>query len=452
MRVAVEETRMARNVLLLSLDTLRADRMGCYGHYRNTSPHLDELAELGVLFETCVSPFIPTFPAHTTMLSGRDPFDHRVIGQHTADDAPVCHEDVPLLAQRLSAAGYHTAAADNLGRWFKRGFEEYRGYHWDHDITQPWRKAEAVNGAIVPLLHDCLDRDQPWFLYGHYWDPHTPYLPPAPFDRMFYHGDEKDPNNHSADRMWETYDALKNYFRSWMGGVTDIDFPAAQYDAEIAYLDASLQHLWEAMDALEVWDDTLVIITADHGEELTEHEMWYDHHGLYETNLHVPLILLGPDFPEGEQLGGLVTLQDIVPTVLDWCGVDADPPLPGKSLLPLIEDLSDTGTTGETYLLESTWMKKYGWRTNEWKLIIDLEDPHHHTPPVELYHLPTDPMEQHNLADERPESVTALRARCEAHRERRIGETGQPDPLLATGLAIRQIGNPEAAVPEDKQQ
>ncbi|MCC7494648.1 MAG: sulfatase [Fimbriimonadaceae bacterium] len=437
------------NVLLLSLDTLRADRLGCYGYWRNTSPHLDALAEQGVLFETCIAPFIPTFPAHTTFLSGQDVFAHRVIGQHGGPQDPVCDESVPLLAERLRDAGWYTAAADNLGRWFQRGFERYQGYQWERDTKVPWRKAEAVNGAALPVLRECLEQDKPWFCFLHYWDPHTPYLPPPPFDRMFYSGDEKDPHNHSADRMWSEYDALRDYFRSWMPGVTDIEFPAAQYDAEIAYMDSCLQHLWQFLEDEGCFQDTLVMITADHGEELTEHEMWYDHHGLYDTNLHVPLIMLHPELPADERLGGMVTHLDLVPTVLDACGLAVGDELPGRSLLPLVEAGADTGSVGETYLIESTWMKKYGWRTNEWKLIIDIEDPHHGTPPVELYHLPTDPDEQQNLAATHPEIVTALRTRCEAHRERRVAATGRPDPLLAAGIAIRKIGNPEAAVPED---
>ncbi len=441
---------LPRNLLLFSLDTLRADRLGCYGHYRNTSPHLDQVADGGVLFETCLAPVIPTFPAHTTMFTGRDTFDHRIVGQHSGDGAPVCGEGCLSLAQRLSDAGWFCAAADNLGRWFKRGFEWYEGYAWSTAPTEPWRKGEAVNQTAFRALDACLDQDRPWFLYCHYWDPHTPYLPPPPFDRMFYAGDEKDPDNPSARRMWATYEALRDYFASWMPGVTDLEFPNAQYDAAVAYQDACLQHLWARLDEHDLWSDTLVVITADHGEELDEHEMWYDHHGLYETNLHVPLILVHPTLGAGERRGGLVTHYDIVPTVLEALGLPGDDELPGASLLPLIESGWDAGTCDEVYLCESTWLKKYGWRTAEWKLIIDLEDPHHGTPPVELYNLSTDPGEQNNLADERPEIVTALRARCEAHRARRMAETGLGDPLDAVELAHRKIGDPRAAVPVEK--
>lgn len=439
-----------RNLLLFSLDTLRADHLGCYGHVRRTSPHLDAVAAGGVQFETCLAPVIPTFPAHTTIFTGQDVFAHRIVGQHSGDGAPVCDERMPLLAERLRDGGFFCAAADNLGRWFRRGFEWYEGYAWEREPTVPWRKGEAVNQTARRAIRACAEQARPWFCYLHYWDPHTPYLPPPPFDRMFYAGDEKDPRHHSADKMWATYDALKDYFASWMPGARDLEFPNAQYDAAVAYLDSCLQHIWALLDELDLWRDTLVVITADHGEELDEHEMWYDHHGLYETNLHVPLILVHSSLGAGTRRKGMVCHRDIVPTVLDALGLPPDAGLPGSSLLPLIHSGSDSGTLDELYLCESTWLKKYGWRTAEWKLIIDIEDPHHGTPPVELYHLPSDPGERRNLAAERPEVVAELRARCEAHRAQRIAETGQPDPLEAVGLAHRKIGSPQAAVPEDR--
>lgn len=427
------------NILLVSLDTVRADHLGCYGYRRATSPHLDRLAGEGVVFETCLAPHIPTYPAHTTLFSGTDVFAHRIVGQHRGDGAPTCADELPLLAERLQAAGYFTAAADNLGRWFRRGFSEYRQYAWDKPPRGPWRKAEAVTQAALAALDDCLAQDRPWLLFVHYWDAHTPYLPPPPFDRMFYSGDECDPANHGAERMWATYDALRDYFRSWLGELTDIDFPAAQYDAALAYQDACLQHLWSRLRASGQLDRTLLAVTADHGEELTEHDMWYDHHGLYETNLHVPLILRHGDLPRGERRGGMVTHLDLAPTLLDLAGVPPDGHLRGAGLRPLLDTGDDSGTTKEVYLTESTWMKKYGWRTPRYKLIVDLEDPHHHTPPVELYDLDADPGEQHNLAVERPDLVVALRADCERHRAQRLADTGRADPLDEVDLAFRRL-------------
>src|SRR5690348_1165815 len=126
------------------------------------------------------------------MLTGRDVFAHGIVshaGQRELDTA------VPLLAELVAARGVQTAAVDNLGKWFQRGFDPYRPYSWEKDPRSPWRKAEAVNAPTLAALDECAASGRPFFLFAHYWDPHTPYLPPPPFDRMFYAGDELDPNH-----------------------------------------------------------------------------------------------------------------------------------------------------------------------------------------------------------------------------------------------------------------
>lgn len=134
---------------MISLDTLRADHMSCYGYPRLTSPHLDRLAAQGSLFRTCIAPHIPTHPGHTTVFTGQDVFGHQIVahsGQVELDPS------VPLLAERLRDAGYFTAAADNLGRWFPRGFALYEPYSWKPDAKGRWPKAEAVNAAADKVL------------------------------------------------------------------------------------------------------------------------------------------------------------------------------------------------------------------------------------------------------------------------------------------------------------
>ena len=172
------------HVLLIAVDTLRADHLGCYGYTRPTSPHLDRLAAGGALFLDCVSPHIPTHPAFTTLHTGRDVFGHGVVA-HAGATEP---DEVPTLAELLSARGVFTAAVDNLGRWFTRGFELSRSYEWEKPPRGAWRKAEAVNAQALPALNACAASDRPFLLFVHYWDPHTPYLPPPPFDRIFYEG------------------------------------------------------------------------------------------------------------------------------------------------------------------------------------------------------------------------------------------------------------------------
>jgi arylsulfatase A-like enzyme len=441
------------NVILICIDTLRADHLSCYGYPRLTSPHIDRLAGQGTLFNQMFAESIPTHPSHTTMFTGKDVFSHQVLCQGSSKVE--LDPGIPTLAERLRRSGYRTGAADNLNRWFSRGFDLYETYSWEKDPTQPWRKAEAVNAVALPLLDRLAKGKRPFFMFVHYWDPHTPYLPPSPFTRMFYsrRRDERAKSHKTMAPVWKRYEALKHYFAQWLGGmgaVTDADYVDALYDAEIAYCDASLAELLARVDELGVAGDTLVLLTSDHGETLHEHEgCWYDHHGLYETNLRIPLILRCPGrLPAGLRLNGLVRTRDIAPTVLDLLGFKKGAGgTDSRSLLPLIRSRSHRGTSGELYLTECTWMKKRGWKTRDWKLIVAMEDPFG-LPPVELYDLRRDPGETRNLADERPGVVARLRRRMEAHVARRMRETGAPDPHSCQDITLRQIG--KMAAPDNR--
>jgi arylsulfatase A-like enzyme len=180
---------------------------------------------------------------------------------------------------------------------------------------------------------------------------------------------------------------------------------------------------------------------------MDEHEMWFDHHGLYDTNLHVPLILRLPEATaRGKRVRGMVRLLDVTPTILDAVGLGEESRalgMQGQSLLPLARGRSRRGSCDTLYLTECTWMRKRGLRTREWKLITALEPDIHDRPPVELYHLPTDPGEQRNLGLDRPEVVEELCAKLHRWVARRKRETGNPDPLDRQEITLRQIGKPE---------
>ncbi|CEK18976.1 arylsulfatase A family protein [Chthonomonas calidirosea] len=441
------------NVILISLDTTRADHLSCYGYHRKTSPHLDQIAAEGVLFTDFFSPHIPTFPGHTTMMTGKDIYAHQITSQATQ---PEPAQGVRMLAEILREQGFFTAAADNLGRWFARGFEYIEPYGWDTSNRNELRKGEAVLAAALRVLTRAANQDEPFFLFFHFWDPHTPYLPPPPFSRMFYAGDEKAPNNPSMDAVWE-FEAFNRYFAEWMPDVTDIEFPKAQYDAEIAYLDTCLAHLMTHLDALGLSEDTCLVITADHGEELDEHGCWFDHHGLYDTNVHIPLILRCPALlPAGVRIGGLTQMLDLAPTILDILGLSdlaEREGMMGRSLIPLIHSPSSTqrGTTDWIHLTENTWMKKRGIRTATWKLIVPLEIPDlHGRSEIELYDLTNDPGELTNVANTYPEVTEQLKAKLESWVARRVEETGLPDPLPIQPIPLRRIGRMDAALPRDK--
>jgi arylsulfatase A-like enzyme len=194
------------------------------------------------------------------------------------------------------------------------------------------------------------------------------------------------------------------------------------------------------LSAFDVERDTLVIVTADHGEELDDHGCWFDHHGLYDTNVRVPLLLR---FPDGRGAGrgypSLVGVLDLAPTVLDTLGLGElalEHGMPGRSLLP-VADGGPIPPLDAVYLTECTWMRKRGWRTPEWKLIRALEPDIYGKPPVELYELRADSAEQRNVADARPEVAASLTADMDAWIARRLAETGLPDPIVDQADALR---------------
>lgn len=433
------------NLVLISLDTLRADRLRCYGHHRLTSPNIDRVASEGALFESHYSPHIPTYPGHTTMMTGRDVYAHQVTCQ---SQAYLPTPGVPMLAEILKTAGYYTSAADNLGKWFTRGFDVYESYTWDTSLPEGWRKAEAVNETAMRVLRSAAAQSAPFFVFLHYWDAHTPYLPPRPFHRLFYTGDETSPENRSMDQVWAC-EEFRDYFREWMPDVTDIEFPKAQYDAEIAYMDTCLGHILNLLDDLRLSDDTLLVMTADHGEEFDEHGCWFDHHGLYETNTRIPLILRLPGaIRPGVRVPGLTRMTDLTPTIVDYLEVPTpDMVFDGRSLRPLIEDpqAATSGICEAIHLTENTWMKKRGIRTREWKLIRALEPDLHGFAPIELYDMTHDPAERDNRAADRPDVVDALSEQMDRHIAARVAAADLPDPLPLQPIPLRRIGKAPAA-------
>ncbi len=427
------------NVVLIALDTQRADHLGCYGYGKRTSPFIDSIARRGVLFERCYAPNIPTHPSFTTMLTGKEAIAHDIV--NIGGGVPIA-EGVRLLPEILQEHGYATAAVDSMGRHFSRGFDEYLTYEWDRSDPTVLRKAETVNEKALPVIERLRGQSQPFFLFLHYWDPHTPYLPPPPYTRKFYPKDRDpyDPNNHSMDEAW-TWEAFKWYFHAWMPGVTDSEYVINLYDGETAYMDRNLRPIFEALAPIE--QETLVIITADHGEILDEQLGFFDHHGLYEGDVHVPLIMLWPGkLPRGRRVPGFVQNVDLAPTILDLAGIPDRDGMEGLSLVPTIFGVRD-GNYDELYFSEATWEVKRAVRSGRWKLIDSIEPDPHGRPMQELFDLEADPAEQRNVAEAHPEQVRELKSRLDAWVERRLAETGRDvDPVRAQGACATQIGTP----------
>jgi len=413
------------NVLMIALDSLRADHMSLFGYGRLTTPHIDRFARAGVVFEDAFSPHIPTTPAFANLLTGRDCFGTGIVSLR--DEGPI---RARTLAQVLVAEGYATSCVGFRAPPVTQGFETCLDYAaWGSWAERPIPKAERLAEVAVPELRRLAGCGRPFFLMLRYMDAHSPYLPPPPFDRIFYGGNEFDPANKSMEAVL-AFKPMRDYFGIWMRpGVTDKDYVIAQYDGAIAYMDACVGNILALASALDLDGNTLFVLFADHGESLYEHGCYFDHHGLYECTLRVPLVFRMPGrLPARLRLRGNCLLEDVAPTVLDVLGVRAEAALDGQSLLP---QMKGRLPTAEFYITECTWMRKHGWRTPEWKLIHALEPDFHFKPEVELYNLIEDPQESENLALKEPEVAAFLEKRMADWIARREDETGVANPMWA---------------------
>lgn len=427
------------NIVFIALDTQRADHMGCYGYPLPTTPLLDSIAARGVLFDRCYAPNIPTHPSFTTMFTGKEAITHDIV--NIGGRVPI-RPNIRLLPEILQEAGWKTAAVDTMERHFSRGYDEYFIPQWDRSDPLSLRRAEHVTEPALDFVHQLGKGSQPFFLFLHYWDPHTPYLPPPPYRGMFYPADRDpyDPGNHSMDPAWQD-DMFKWYYHDWMPGVTDSTYVNALYDAETRYMDDQLQRLFAALEPLQ--SETLVLVTADHGEILDEQLGFYDHHGLYEGNVRVPLFLYWPgQLPAGKRVPGFVQNLDFVPTLLEMAGLPDTDGAEGRSLLPCIRGERE-GNYDEIYLSEATWQVKRSLLNQRYKYIHSYEPDSHGRPLQELFDMQADPNEQQNLATELPEVAQEMKGRIDAWVARRLAETGRSvDPVVQQGRCGTSIGTP----------
>ncbi len=428
------------NILLISVDSLGAKHLGCYGYQRATSPHMDALASEGVLSERLICPAIPTLPSYTTLYTGQHPITHNIVS-HPCDNE--LDREAPFLPWHFLRAGYTTCAVDSLMRtrlWFGRGYEFYIDPSLRHTMLYLAMTCEDLNARAIPWLR--AHASEPFFLFIHYWDPHWPFNPPESYRELFYQGNPTDPDNHSLDAWWE-YPmgaiARDTWLRTANGLVTDAEYVVALYDQEIRYLDDGVGELIAALDELGLAENTLVILTADHGESMIEHGIFFDHHGLYDCTLHVPLIARWPGrLPSGVHLPHTLQVSDIAPTLLDAAGLSIPTAMEGRSFWRLLTGEEQVGGHDRVISLECTWQAKWSLRTDHYKFILARQPDLYSNPPRELYDLVADPQEEHNIVAERLEVAAAMEADLEGWIADRLQALGrQEDPLLAHGVSLR---------------
>ncbi|MCA9940508.1 MAG: sulfatase [Anaerolineales bacterium] len=433
------------NVMLIVIDALRADHLGCYGYSHATSPTLDALAADGVLGENLFAPAIPTQPSFTTLYTGQHPLTHGVIAHGgEAMLAPTA----PSLAEHFLHGGYHTCAVDNLWRarpWFGRGFVDYLDPSLKHTLPVAVT-CEEMNDSIIKWLR--VFGADPFFMLIHYWDPHYPLLPPPQYRGRFYDGrNPTDRGNHSLDRWWQHPVGLlarNTWLRTPAGRITDADYVRALYDQEIRYVDDGVSSLMQALEEMGLSQRTLVLIMADHGASMTEHDIFFEHYGLYDATTHVPLIVRWPGhLPAGRRLPHLLRANDVAPTLLEAVGLPAARGMEGTSFWPLLTGESDEGGHDWVISLECSWQASWSLRTREHKLILNRElDPcRHFWPSRELYNLQKDPLETHDLAQTETHLADDMTAQLEAWIAAGAAAAGLPgDPVAAQGITLGRRG------------
>ena len=384
------------SVLLISIDTCRPDRIGCYGYDKIETPRIDEIAREGIRFDRAVVPAPITLPSHASILTSEYPYRHRVRNNGTYS----LPEENTTLAEWLKGEGYRTAAFLGAypldGRFgLNQGFDTYddrfppKKVGSSHDISE--RPADAVVDEAVRWLEEEGKKD-PFFLFVHFFDPHWPYDPPEPFREMY---------------------------------------SSSPYDGEIAFVDGEVGRLLDALDRLGLTGRTLVVLVGDHGEGLGEHGEETHAVFAYDATLRVPFLLSWPDrepfraagFERGSAVGSMVRAIDIGPTILDLAGLPPLPGVEGRTLLPLLIE-PDRSLDLVNYAECFSPREDYGWSeirtitTERWKFIL--------LPREELYDIVADPDELVNRIDDEPETADSLRALLQERideDERRQGES-----------------------------
>jgi arylsulfatase A-like enzyme/Flp pilus assembly protein TadD len=350
-----------RNILLITLDTTRADHLGCYGFNKNTTPTIDGIAAEGMLFENAFSPIPLTLPAHCSMFTGTYPPYHKV---HDNISFKLDPSNITL-AETLSNKGIKTAAVISAYVLYPQfgidqGFEYYNSTFINPIIAGKNRDTERRGGETTDFAIDYIqqNKDDPFFLFLHYYDPHMLYDPPEPFASKF----AKDP-----------------------------------YAGEIAYTDYCISRVVRKLKELDLYDSTLIIIAGDHGEGLGDHGETEHGFYVYQSTIDIPFIIKPPHLEEPKRIEDPVSLVDVMPTILSYLGIDIPKYIQGKDLSVYAENKPPSDPERKVFS-ESLIPTKY--QCNPLLAVSGSNYKYIKTTRPELYDLAADPNELKNIVDD----------------------------------------------------
>ncbi|HSM12777.1 MAG TPA: sulfatase [Thermoanaerobaculia bacterium] len=391
------------NIVLISIDSLRPDHLGLYGYQRPTSPELDRIAADAVVFERAWSTTTWTLPSHLSMLTGLVPSAHGVRGH--GHRLP---ESAQLLPELLAPAGYRSAAVVSgpflSARFgYDQGWESYdeslaAADEESHDYDEV--TSEELHGRAVALL----DRlaPGPFFLFLHSFDVHYDYIPPPPYDTMFDSGYEG-----AVDGR----DFVERTLRRREMPMRDLEHLVALYDGEIRWVDGWIGRLYDELRRRQLLDRTLVVVTADHGDEFLEHRRFGHSNNLFDTTLRVPLIVRPPGGrPGGERRAAPASLVDLVPTLLAAAGLETPAGLDGRDLL----GAAGSGA-GPRPVFAELFTNRHAVVAGGWKAHLVRQGGKLSRRRTALYDLERDPGEADDVAGAAPDRAADLRQLAEQH-------------------------------------
>ncbi len=389
------------NIVLITLESVRPDHMACFGGKRVTCPNLDALAKEAMLYDDCHSVTSWTLSAHASLFTGLYPSAHQTRRPHSK-----LGDSYTTVAEVLSGRGYQCAGVVS-GPFLQTQHNLHQGFEYYNDspseLTQKLAHGDITNPEMERLLRDFVtkrrDKNRPFFLFAYFWDPHYDYIPPAPYNEMFVSPD--------CEQIDVTrYESSKTVHANITEG--HLEYVISQYDGEIYWTDEHLGRFFDLLKAEGLWDNTVIIVMADHGEEFFEHGKKGHKNNLYVESVQVPLIIkYAKGGPQGRD-SRLVSFVDIFPTILDLTHTTAAPfPHQGRSLL----EASPSPERAIFYELLSLWYRrrpaglggapKVHTRTEQWfairqgndKLIKVIRPDR-----TELYNVRKDPQEQEDVS------------------------------------------------------
>jgi arylsulfatase A-like enzyme len=428
------------NLLLLTLDTTRADALGCYGGQPDVTPNLDALAARGTRFANAFSQANVTNPTHLTIMSGLCALDHNVFGVVERMDP-----DIQTLPRLFQAAGYRTGAFIAVKHLFEMG---WRGFDNRNMLVPPQRRqrealAHRVTDAAIAWLTDESPADKPFFLWVHYFDAHMRYDPPRDALESLLGPDHATASRPATPpRQFFKPPADEDFVR----GISRDEWRDAQarYAGEVHFMDREIGRLLRYLDENALTPRTVVMAIADHGESLGEHGIFYDHIGIFEPQLRIPFIVHVPGLPAANIVQRPVTQLDVAPTVAGLFGLTFSRDLEGVDLSDSLAGRTNPALDArDTLIHEAAQNLRVAVRQGRWKLIAPVKFAMKPIAPhlknmVQLFDLEVDPDERNNLAKSEPQVRKRLVKRIKKWRDRGIATAKPRDAEQADRL--RDLG------------